>query len=63
MHNDNEAATMAELETENRRLRSSLQKCQQMVEDCQAKLVATGEASAPSPFKARSSGSERRRGG
>jgi hypothetical protein len=62
MHNDNEAATMAELETENRRLRSSLKKCQAMVEDCRAKLAATGDGSAASPTEARSAGYERRHG-
>ncbi len=56
-HNDNEAATMAELETENRRLRSSLEKCQAMVEDCRTKLAAKTDTAAPSAE------SERRHGG
>lgn len=38
MLNDNEAASLAQVEEENRRLRASLRKCEALVADCRAKL-------------------------
>lgn len=38
--NDNEEASKAELETENRNLRASLSKCQALVAECRERLAA-----------------------
>jgi hypothetical protein len=40
MPNDNQPKTRAELEAANRELRTSLKKCEALVEECRERLVA-----------------------
>lgn len=40
MLNDNKTASRAELESENRKLRASLSRCQEMVAECRERLAA-----------------------
>lgn len=45
MNNDNDPASVAELQQENLRLRRSLRKCQSLVEECRTKLLAKDDPS------------------
>lgn len=51
MFNDNDRFTRAELDAANRKLKAGLQKCEELVADCRAKLRAANDPEAATEEK------------